>query len=103
MVIYLRDLAQLLKLNWEEGGGGGRESNYMYVCKCVYMWTTILSALFLMFAISNDKLYVHVVTLVKGKIDRHIVLYYYCIFVFGGRGRGFEIKTLPSDKTNRLS
>lgn len=22
MVIYLRDLAQLLKLNWEEGGGG---------------------------------------------------------------------------------
>lgn len=102
MVIYLRDLAQLLKLNWEEGGGG-RESNYMYVCKCVYMWTTILSALFLMFAISNDKLYVHVVTLVKGKIDRHIVLYYYCIFVFGGRGRGFEIKTLPSDKTNRLS
>lgn len=47
MVIYLRDLAQLLKLNWEEGGGGGRESNYMYVCKCVYMWTTIMSALFL--------------------------------------------------------
>lgn len=89
MVIYLRDLAQLLKLNWEEGGGG-RESNYMFVCKCVYMWTTILSALFLMFAISNNKLYVHVVTLVKGKIDRHIVLYYYiCLW---GTGEGVQNK-----------
>lgn len=54
-----------------------------------------------MLAISNEKLYVHVVTLVKGKIDRHLV--FIIIFVFGGRGRGFEIKTLPSDKTNRLS
>lgn len=89
MVISLRDLAQLLKLNWEERGGG-RESNYMYVCKYVYMWSTILSALFLMFAISNDKLYVHVVTLVKGKIDRHIVLYYY--ICLRGTGEGVRNK-----------
>lgn len=31
MVIYLRDLAQLLKLNWEEGGGVANQITCMFV------------------------------------------------------------------------
>lgn len=35
--------------------------------------------------ISNDKLYVHVVILVKGKIDKHVVLYINYICLVGTR------------------